>query len=298
MKHATPNLSRVNVLGTSGSGKSTFAKKLAHRLNSPYIELDLLFWEPNWKEPSDSVFFKRIEDALSSGPHWVLDGNYNRAQPVKWKQVTTVIWLDYSFPRVLYQAVRRAIIRGIKREELWVGTGNRESLLKTFFTRKSILLWTIQTYDRMKDRYEKLERDQNRSFEFIRLRSPKEAANFLSQVGEKSKAVKVTENYEICYPNPLNLKVGDKIQLFHKDGPGKWRDWKWCKDSTGNEGWISETYFKRDSESEATVVKNYHAKEIAVRVEDRVELLFTDCGWSWCRKANGDEGWLPTEILQ
>jgi hypothetical protein len=92
--------------------------------------------------------------------------------------------------------------------------------------------------------------------------------------------VKVTENYDICYPNPLKLEVGDKIQLFHKDGPEKWRDWKWCKASDGNEGWISETYFKRSSESEATIVKSYEAKEIAVKSGDEVELIFTDCGWS------------------
>ena len=35
--------------------------------------------------------------------------------------------------------------------------------------------------------------------------------------------MKVIENYEICYPNPLNLKVGDKIQLYEKDVPEKWR---------------------------------------------------------------------------
>lgn len=133
--HVRSPLYRVNVVGTSGSGKSTFAKELALRLNAPYIELDLLYWEPNWKEPTDDVFFRRIEDTLSRSSRWVLDGNYNRAQPVKWKSVTTVIWLDYSYPRVLFQAVRRAIIRGIRREELWVGTGNRESLFKTFFTR-------------------------------------------------------------------------------------------------------------------------------------------------------------------
>ncbi len=299
---AEPSLERVNVLGTSGSGKSTFAKKLAQIMDTPYIELDLLFWEPNWKEPSDAVFFRKIEDTLSRSSRWVLDGNYNRAQPVKWKNVTTVIWLDYSYPRVLYQAIKRAIIRGVRREELWAGTGNRESLYKTFFTRKSIILWTLQTYDRMKDRYEKLENDPDRSFGFIRLRTPKEATEFLKAVTLRSRTptvtARVTENYEICYPNPLHLKVGARIQLFHKGGPEKWRDWKWCKDSTGNEGWISETYFKRSSESEATVVRDYHAKELAVRADETVELLFTDGGWSWCRRSDRDEGWLPTEILR
>lgn len=289
------DLRRVNVVGTSGSGKSTFANKLAGHLNSPYLELDLLYWEPNWKEPSDEIFFKRIENALSNRLNWVLDGNYNRAQPVKWRQVTTVIWLDYSFPRVLYRAVKRALIRGIKREELWAGTGNRESLFKTFFTRKSIILWTVQTYDRMKDRYEKVEKDSNRSFNFVRLRSPREANEFLKTIKRHRRSVRAIEDYGICYPNPLILKVGDRIQLFKKGSPEKWKAWHWCKDSSGNEGWISETYFKRSGKSDGTIIIDYFAKEVAVQAGDAVDLIFTDCGW--CRKTDGDEGWLPTEIL-
>ena len=110
--------------------------------------------------------------------------------------------------------------------------------------------------------------------------------------------MKVIEKYEICYPSPLNLKVGDKIQLFEKDVPEKWSGWNWCKDSTGNEGWISETYFKRVNEENAEIVKNYTAQEISVNENDEVELIFEDCGWGWCKKSNGDEGWLPTEILR
>lgn len=181
-----PNLERTNVIGTSGAGKSTFAKKLAAHLGQPYIELDLLYWEPNWTEPSDPVFFGRIDRELTLSPRWVLDGNYSRSQPTKWKNVTTVVWLDYSFRRILFQALRRAIRRGILREELWPGTGNRESLFRTFFTKKSIILWTIQTYNRMKNRYDSLEKDSNRAFQFVRLRSPKEAEKFLAQIRSAS----------------------------------------------------------------------------------------------------------------
>ena len=59
-------LKRINVVGTSGSGKSTFSKNIARKLNAPYIQLDELFWNPNWKESSDEDFFPKVEKALSS----------------------------------------------------------------------------------------------------------------------------------------------------------------------------------------------------------------------------------------
>ena len=133
---------RINVIGTSGSGKSTFARKLSEGLGYPYIEMDQVFWGPNWHWPPDEVFFENLRQALG-GNQWVLDGNYTRTIPIKWERVEMVVWLDYSFPLTLFQAVKRALKRSITQEELWEGTGNRESFRKSFFSKDSIILWTI-----------------------------------------------------------------------------------------------------------------------------------------------------------
>ena len=47
----------INVIGTTGSGKSTFARKLARQLELTPIEMDDLFWLDDWQEPTDGVFF-------------------------------------------------------------------------------------------------------------------------------------------------------------------------------------------------------------------------------------------------
>lgn len=115
----------INVVGTSGSGKSTLARRLAHRLGLPCIELDRLYWRPNWQGAPDEAFFAAIAAATAT-PGWVLDGNYNRSRGVKWREVDLVIWLDYGLWRTLRQAVWRAASRAWRRQELWPGTGNRE----------------------------------------------------------------------------------------------------------------------------------------------------------------------------
>lgn len=134
----------INVVGTSGSGKSTLARRLAHRLGLPWIELDRLYWRPNWQGTPDEAFFAAIAAATAS-PGWVLDGNYNRSRGVKWREVDLVIWLDYGLWRTLRQAVWRAASRAWRQQELWPGTGNRESFRRSFCSRESIILWTLKT---------------------------------------------------------------------------------------------------------------------------------------------------------
>lgn len=169
---------RINVIGTSGTGKTTFGRELAHVLQIPFVELDAIFWGPDWSEPDDSELFQRLSAALI-GDSWVLDGNYSRTIDVKWNRVESVIWLDYSFPRTVLQAVKRALSRIITQEELWPGTGNRESL-KKLFSQDSIVLWTIQTYSRRKKKIQGyLSSGQYQHIIFHRIRSPKQASEFL-----------------------------------------------------------------------------------------------------------------------
>ncbi|MEM5441856.1 AAA family ATPase [Serratia marcescens] len=169
---------KINVVGTSGSGKSTLARQLAERFGVPYIEMDRLYWRPEWQGTPDDEFQTRLEQALAeAGEGWVLDGNYSRTQPIKWREVDYILWLDYGFCRTLWQAVRRACRRAASKSELWPGTGNRESFRRSFFSRESIVLWTIRTYSKNRKKY--LAEMASTKCRFIRLSSPRQAADFL-----------------------------------------------------------------------------------------------------------------------
>lgn len=179
---------RINVIGTSGSGKTTFGRELASVLQIPFIELDAIFWGPDWSEPDDSELFPKLSTALASDS-WVLDGNYSRTLEIKWERVDSVIWLDFSFPRTVAQAIKRAVSRIISQEELWPGTGNRESL-KMLFSRDSIVIWTIKTYSRRKKKIQGYASSgQYRSIIFHRIRSPKQAKIFLQSVARDPRYV-------------------------------------------------------------------------------------------------------------
>lgn len=102
---------KINVIGTSGSGKSTLAKQIATALSIPCIEMDRLYWQANWQGTPDNEFQAKLAQALQASSDWVLDGNYNRTRPVKWRNVDVVVWVDYGFTRTLWQAVTRAMKR-------------------------------------------------------------------------------------------------------------------------------------------------------------------------------------------
>lgn len=136
---------RIAVVGTTGSGKSTLAENIAHRLHIPHVELDALYWQPNWKESPWEVMRERVED-FTRGPAWVTDGNYSFCRDIIWSRTQAVIWLDYPLLLILWRLWWRTWQRALQHEILW-GT-NYERLWPQFSSRDSIFWWAIQNYDR------------------------------------------------------------------------------------------------------------------------------------------------------
>jgi adenylate kinase family enzyme len=157
------------------------ARRLARRLGVPHIELDALFWEPNWTEAADEVFRQRVADA-TAGDGWTVCGNYSRAQDLLWPRADTVVWLDPSLRVVLRRAINRTIRRSLLRTNLW-GTGNRERLSNLWSDKDSLYKWAKRNYQWRRDRYEAAMADPALAhIEFIRLTSPRAARAWLRGV--------------------------------------------------------------------------------------------------------------------
>ena len=173
-------MKKINVIGTTGSGKSTFSKCLADKIGCQYIQMDQLFWKPNWTESTDDEFIPKLKSAVS-GDSWVLDGNYSRTNEIKWENADTIIWLDLSYFRTLFQLFKRTVKRNVSKQELWVGTGNKESFGRSFMSKKSIFIWFFKGYKNNKLRYSKLMGSPSvKHVRFIRLRNPKEVNRFIA----------------------------------------------------------------------------------------------------------------------
>lgn len=168
-------MKRINVVGTSASGKSTFSKALAQQLNLSYIELDDLFWLDDWGESSDQEFFKKLQQKIDQATEgYVIDGNYTRTKNIKWKEVDIIIWLDLPFHLNLYRSVKRVLHRAWGKQQLWSSSNNKESF-KSLFSQNSIVWWMIKTHKQNQQKYlEMMQSNEYMNIHWIRLRTKAE----------------------------------------------------------------------------------------------------------------------------
>ncbi len=176
----TDELRRVIIVGGSCAGKTTLARQLAERLGVPRIELDALYWGPNWKEKPAEQFRELLQQAVDK-PRWVCDGNYTFAHDLLWPRATDLLWLNYSFPRVFLRALRRTTSRVFRKTRLY--SGNRETFFQSFLSRESILLYILQSHGKRRKQIEQLvQQEKNSHLRVINFRKPDEARAFLSRV--------------------------------------------------------------------------------------------------------------------
>jgi hypothetical protein len=96
-------------------------------------------------------------------------------------RATHVIWLNYSFPRIMLQLLRRTLRRSLSRKALF--SGNRESLAQSFLSRDSILLFALRTYHRRRRDYRHIIRSNAYPhIQFIELASPAETEEWVEEL--------------------------------------------------------------------------------------------------------------------
>ncbi len=172
---------RICIIGTSCSGKTTLAAEISRRCGIPHIELDALHWKPNWEQRDSDEFCELVRDAASADS-WVTDGNYSVVRQALWPRATTIVWLNYPFPLVMYRALTRTVHRVVTRKKLYAD--NVETFRKSFLSRESILLWVLQTHLKKRKSYPALlEEARARGATIEVMTAPSDAREYLEKLG-------------------------------------------------------------------------------------------------------------------
>jgi len=163
-------MTRLLIVGISGTGKTYLAKDLSQKLNLPVIHLDSIFWKDKWQEQDEKIVVAKIKSALSQ-PKWIIEGYIEPLGKERVKRAEQIVYLDYSGMQALNGGIKRwlQLRKGVRPE---MPTGNTETLGFRF-------LWT------MLRRHERPEIESViKGFEqkTVRLKSPKQTKNYLRQL--------------------------------------------------------------------------------------------------------------------
>ena len=179
---------RVLVMGSTGSGKSTFARQLAARIGAPYIEQDALNWDPGWTNLSQTdpeQLRERVRAAIAA-ESWTTCGNYSVVRSLILERATHLVWLDYERPVIMMRVIRRSFSRAIVNAELWPGTGNREDF-RRWLDKEHPIRWAWDTFRTRRASYEQLFADlANAHLEMHRVRYPRQAAPLMDRLAAQA----------------------------------------------------------------------------------------------------------------
>jgi len=169
-------MNKIAVIGSGGSGKSTFSRKLGNILNLPVYHLDTLYWSPGWVEtPAEK--WEVVVREVSNKDKWIIDGNYRPTMDIRLNSADTIIFLNMSTLLCTYRIVkRRFMFKGKKRPDMTEGCEEKLDL--------EFVKWVLKFNKNERPKVlEKLKNYKNKK-KIIVLKNPREVEDFLKNLKE------------------------------------------------------------------------------------------------------------------
>ena len=172
---------RIVVYGPASTGKTTVASRIARSIGAPHVELDAVFWLPDWTPKPEEEFRADVSALLEKYPGgWVFDGNYRLVRDLILPLADTVVWLHPPFLVACWWLWKRTISRAWRRDILW-GT-NYESFRQSFFSRDSLILYQMTHWRRSLKRTASALVEITNNASVFELRSAREVNEFLASL--------------------------------------------------------------------------------------------------------------------
>lgn len=165
-------MDKFTIIGSSGAGKTTLAKKLGSKLEMKVYHLDRFFWQPSWRRKSDETRIDILQNLVLQR-RWIIEGSYLNSSELHLIAADTIIFLDIS-PFVCFW-------RRIKRHREYqehpgrdLPMGSTDKL--TLPVLLQILFFPFRARRKLEDNLSKFPSEK-----VIRLHSTKEIEKFLAQ---------------------------------------------------------------------------------------------------------------------
>ena len=170
---------RIAVIGTSGAGKTTLARRLSAARDVPHLELDSVFHQPGWEPLPDDEFRRRVA-TFCAGDRWVTCGKYAVVRDLLFARADAIVCLDHGRARQTFRVYRRTLRRVFSREPLWNGNRERWSALRPFGPADQVVArWAWENIPRVRRLFNELEAHPPPGTVVVRLRGWRQIDAFL-----------------------------------------------------------------------------------------------------------------------
>lgn len=99
---------RITVIGCSGSGKSTFSRRLGEITGIPVYHLDRLFWKSGWVQ-EDREVFREKQAGITRRDSWIIDGHYFSTMEMRLERADLVFRFKIGRIKCILGVIKRFI---------------------------------------------------------------------------------------------------------------------------------------------------------------------------------------------
>lgn len=179
---------RILILGGTGSGKTTLARELAAALQIPHVELDSLYFGPEFSTAPLPLLRERTGAAIA-GDRWVTDGNKRAVRDLVWPRADTIVWLDYPLGLRLWRLAKRARGRASVLKADAAESGTRTALPGQLLAAGRGVLTALRSHAGQRREYPRMFAEPaNQHLAVVRLRSPHATRQWLARATARAVA--------------------------------------------------------------------------------------------------------------
>ena len=108
--------------------------------------------------------------------------------------------------------------------------------------------------------------------------------------------IRVIEDYEAPYPDPIQTKAGDEVEI-DRSKKTDIAGWVWCTNRASKSGWVPNTYIEITGDR-GRFLCDYNAIELTIRVGELLTVHKTESSFYWATNQSGRQGWVPVANVE
>lgn len=193
-------MKKIVIIGSSGAGKSTFARELGSILKMKVFHLDRYFWQRGWRVKTRDTRIDILQEIVRE-KQWIIEGSYLSSSELHLHEADTIIFLDIPPLLCLWRLTKRHLAYR-RRSRRDIPEGSTDKLTMSHILK-------VVTFPLEDRRTIKQKLRNYKSKQIIWLRSRKEVEDFLAQQkqdgDEKNPRVIAGEAYERMRLRPTLL---------------------------------------------------------------------------------------------